>query len=397
MKNKVLQLHKRDSYEFKYIQDKYAFSKDSRLISLADGTTQSFNSEVWAELIAKSFINKPTFNYDELIDNFKQCVQVYKDTPFNYSSNPAIASLEKSKQNKGGTATFVGVQFQKNNRLDVISCGDTNLFLVNYGRVITAFPFKNLNSLDSNDHFINSKFLTDGKVDGSYFVSKTISYEPNDIIILATDALSRLILIDETVIPKLLQIESFDDLHSFCLEYWEDRKLQEDDISAIIISTSNLNASIMEILPPQGFSFPIIETSEFIPSFNFNPNPSTLSEADMKQIPNQLNSLSNDLERIRHKVNFNKILLIILLLLTALNSLILFINKSDSSTDITSDKVEQSPISVKPTPKDPIKNSDRTEQKSVSEISARQEELSDFELDSGAKDTLINNKEENSK
>ena len=52
---KVLQLHKRVSYEFKHIQDKYALDSDTKIFALADGTTQSFNSEIWAEIITKEF------------------------------------------------------------------------------------------------------------------------------------------------------------------------------------------------------------------------------------------------------------------------------------------------------------------------------------------------------
>ena len=65
----VLQLHKRASYEFKHIQDKYAINSNKKTFALADGTTQSFNSEIWAELITKGFVANPIFNSNELINS----------------------------------------------------------------------------------------------------------------------------------------------------------------------------------------------------------------------------------------------------------------------------------------------------------------------------------------
>ena len=83
---KVLQLHKRASYEFKHIQDKYAINSDAKTFALADGTTQSFNSEFWAEIITKRFVANPIFNTSELI-KFLRCYEKY----------PFIRYIEKSR------------------------------------------------------------------------------------------------------------------------------------------------------------------------------------------------------------------------------------------------------------------------------------------------------------
>ena len=114
---KVLQLHKRASYEFKHIQDKYAINPDAKTFALADGTTQSFNSEIWAEIITKGFVTNPAFHAIELISTFTKQVSEYKSAKFEFSPNPAKASLEKAKQNKGGTATFMGLHFKTENTI----------------------------------------------------------------------------------------------------------------------------------------------------------------------------------------------------------------------------------------------------------------------------------------
>ena len=152
----VLQLHKRASYQFKNIQDKFAFNEANKCFALADGTTQSFNSETWAEIITKYFVSNPTFENKNLITDFTNCVEQYKNAKFEFSTNPAKASLEKTKQNKGGTATFIGLQFLQDNHFNVISCGDTNLFILSKDNV-EHFPYSDIENLDANNFFINTE------------------------------------------------------------------------------------------------------------------------------------------------------------------------------------------------------------------------------------------------
>jgi len=165
----VIQLHKRASYEYKHIQDKYAISSENNVFALADGTTQSFNSELWAEIITKEFVNKPNFSPQTLISQFKESVSGYKNAKFEFSSNPAKASLERAKQNKGGTATFIGIKIKESSNIEVISCGDTNLFLLNSENKIRTFPFSDINSLDANNSFINTEALLQNGIDESFF------------------------------------------------------------------------------------------------------------------------------------------------------------------------------------------------------------------------------------
>lgn len=97
MNIKVLQLHKRSVCRFENIQDKFALNEEQRCFALADGTTQSFNSEKWAEIITKKFVGAPTFAPEKLIGLFTQGVEEYKASKFEFSTNPAKASLEKTK------------------------------------------------------------------------------------------------------------------------------------------------------------------------------------------------------------------------------------------------------------------------------------------------------------
>jgi len=332
---RVLQLHKRASYEFKHIQDKYAINPDTKTFALADGTTQSFNSEIWAEIITKRFVATPTFNTVELISFFTNQVAEYKDANFEFSSNPAKASLEKAKQSKGGTATFIGLHFTDENKIEVISCGDTNLFLLNSENKVLAFPFSDVDSLDANNNFINTEQLLDNKIDETYFKLKSIEYKSDDKIIIATDALSRLILKKPTSLSEILKIEDFNQLNDFCLKYWESKELQEDDISAIIIPLNNM-ADFKLIHPPKDFSFPKEKEGEFIPTSLQQKKQRNYTDMEMNEIRNQFNGVAQDFHQVKKKLKLHEMLLMVAISLLMVNILLMYFFRPTNSKDETS-------------------------------------------------------------
>jgi serine/threonine protein phosphatase PrpC len=328
----VLQLHKRASYEFKYIQDKYSVNSERKTFALADGTTQSFNSEIWAEIITKEFVANPILNANELITSFTKQVELYKSAKFEFSTNPAKASLEKAKQNKGGTATFIGLQFTEQNRLDVISCGDTNLFLLNSENKIIPFPFADVDSLDANNYFINTEQLLQNKIDETFFKQRTLEYSPSDVLILATDALSRLILKKPSTITELIGIRNFEQLHEFCLKYWENKELQEDDISAIIIPLNNM-AELKLIHPPKDFSFPKEKEEEFIPASLQQKKQRNYTDMEMNEIRNQFNGVAQDFHQVKKKLKLHELLLMVAISLLMANILLMYFLRPTNSKD----------------------------------------------------------------
>ncbi|WP_404812163.1 hypothetical protein ACIRNY_11795 [Capnocytophaga canimorsus] len=308
---KILQLHKRASYKFQYIQDKYALNATHTCFALADGTTQSFNSERWAEIITSEFVKKPLFQEQELIRLFTVCVSLYKNTPYEFSSNTAKAALEKAKMKMGGTATFVGVEAVDKHQFQIISCGDTNVFQIRDNNLVEAFPYTSVDDLDANNHFINTEKLLEQKIDISFFRKTTINVNPTDVLIIATDALSRLFLKDKTIINEFLKINNFDQLHQFCLKYWEDKKqLEEDDISAIVIFP-NVNMQKQIIVPPTNFSFPKEEEIEFTPTSlqsDNNKHKQTKDILDMQEIRQNFNAVAHDFYVIKKQLKFHQIL-----------------------------------------------------------------------------------------
>jgi serine/threonine protein phosphatase PrpC len=340
MEIKILQLHKRASYEFKFIQDKWAINSKNQTIALADGTTQSFNSEYWAEIITKEFVTNPTFSSSQLIEAFSKQVEKFNNAEFNFSSSPAVASLEKAKKKKGGTATFLGIQFFNENLIKVISCGDSNLFLIRSKQEIYPFPFPTVDSLDANNYFINSEQLLQGNIDDSYFQKTSIKYEPSDILILATDALSRLILKEPSIINEVIKTSNFDEMFKFCLKNWESKDLQEDDISAIIISFNDKTDTKL-IQPSEEFSFPREVEDVFKPNISESKDPKIYTDTEMNEIRDQFNGVAQDFDTVKKKLKLHEMLLIVVISLLLANTMLIYTERTSNSSDGLTQKASE--------------------------------------------------------
>ena len=164
MSFKIFQLHKRSSYTYNNIQDKFAFSENYDIIAIADGTTQSFKSELWAEIITSNFAKNPTFDKDEFISLIKESASNFNLSDFKYSENPAKAYLEKQKISFGATTTFLGLKLY-DNFIEIISCGDSNVFIIKENNIYESYPFKNIDELDNNKDFINTEKINEIEID----------------------------------------------------------------------------------------------------------------------------------------------------------------------------------------------------------------------------------------
>ncbi len=362
MSIKVLQLQKRSSYEYKFIQDKYAINISNKSFALADGTTQSFCSEIWAGILTTEFVKSPNFNSLELISELKEYAKAYKNVKFEFSPNSAIASIERTKMQRGGTSTLLGLQFIEENKLNIITSGDSNLFLLKKNNDVTPFPFTNIDSLDNNNSFLNTEQLLDDKIDETFFTQKIIDYELGDKIIIATDALSRFILKNITTLSEVIAISNFESLHKFCLKYWGSKELEEDDISAIIIEVNN-DDIVNKIFPPIDFYFPKEKEPEFIPNSLLKDTILNFTDMQMQEIRSQFNGVKNDFEQVKKKQKQNELLIFVAISLLLLN---LFAIYHFSGTKKGSE------------PKSADVNSENSIEKIVTKINSLEQKLENF-------------------
>lgn len=343
----TLQLHKRSSYTYEHIQDKCAIAENRQAFALADGTTQSYRSELWAEILTRNFAENPETAVDILISNFKEAAEEYKATKFSVSSNPAKASLEREKIKHGGTATFIGLRFLSDSEMNITACGDTNLFYFSNNKLGT-FPFTDKEALDANKSFLNTEKLSKDEITVAYFQSAVFPYQQGDIIVMATDALSRLFLKTPETFYEFLTVKNFEQLHQFCLKYWEAKQLEEDDISAIIIRVEAQNL-LTVIAPPAGFAFPKEEEYVFVPTSLEPPrkgengdylNQKKINIENMQEIKRELNNINQKINDIRQVQALHQILMFVIIGLLVVTLFMLYIKSPTTASKNTNDSTQ---------------------------------------------------------
>jgi hypothetical protein len=126
-------------------EDKFAFSEDGRRLALCDGASESFNSKLWADLLARKFTADPKVNPEWVASALAE-----------YSATHDFPSMSWSQQaafERGSFATLIGVEeFEEHQAVEILAIGDSITMLVDCGKLICAWPFDNPENLMSGQH-----------------------------------------------------------------------------------------------------------------------------------------------------------------------------------------------------------------------------------------------------
>ena len=304
---KIFQLHKRSSYKYSNIQDKFAFNEGAKLVAIADGTTQSFRSDLWANILTQDFVSKPHFDAKTYLENIANSQAKYNAIEFVFSDNPAKAYLEKQKMATGATSTFLGMKFEYD-FIEIIACGDSNVFIVHDTSKISTYPFKSIDDLDNNLSFINTQKYTELTHEELFHTKLSIS--PNDKIIFCTDALSRLLIQHNDYIDQIVNFKDYNDFFNFCISLWDAKKMQEDDITLVIVENAE-NFKTSTFIPAADFEFEKEKEYEFIPT--------PINDTEMNENKDLNEALRKEFYEMNGKINKLESIFKFLLIITVAN------------------------------------------------------------------------------
>jgi serine/threonine protein phosphatase PrpC len=309
MNFKIFHTHKKSSVTYNFVQDKFHVNPDNKTIAIADGTTQSFRSEFWSELLVKEFCKNPNFEPNEFLKLSKKLADNIQSSSPVFSEKVAVASLEREKFSKGSTSTFLGIQFKDQNTFDVLNVGDCNLFIIKKNGDIISYPFDSIDDLNNNQSFINTINLLKEEPDPIEISTIQLKFEDGDKLMLCTDAISRLFLSDKRWIEEIVNFDNFNVFIKKIEELWSNNVLEEDDITIIYMSETIRNT--LYITPPIGFSFPeppphptkLLSTLDIDNNLNF-------TDMDIQTIMHNFNCIQKDFIEIKKKQKFHEILLL---------------------------------------------------------------------------------------
>jgi serine/threonine protein phosphatase PrpC len=339
MKFKVFHTHKKSALTYNYVQDKFEINPDNKTIAIADGTTQSFRSEFWSELLVHEFCKNPTFKNDDFLKLSRNLASEIQSSSPVFSENPAIASLEKRKFSEGSTSTFLGIRFTNHNTFNVINVGDCNLFLIKKNGDIISYPFESIDDLNNNQYFLNTTNLLKEEPNQIEISNAQLKFEEGDQLIICTDAIGRLFLSDKRWFDEILNFETFELFIKKIEELWRNNILEEDDITIILMSDTLKSSSTIK--PPKDFSFPEPPPPPPPPD-DEEKTDIKLTAMDIKTIMHNFSCIQNDFIEIKKKQKFHEILLISIVGLLSMILLILVFNlPSVNSTPVP--KTEKKP------------------------------------------------------
>ena len=385
MRTRIFQLHKRSSYVFSAIQDKICFDNRKQIYAISDGATQGYKSEIWSEKLVKSFVDKPNFEVNSLLQDFKNYAESFQKIPNTENSNPALRALEERKRMQGGFATFMGVKIE-GGEMEYISSGDVCGF-VKSNDILQGFPFSKVEELDQDKGFLGTQKVINGENKAEQFRQGKISLKKGDRVILMTDAIARLTLRDKSILDRILSFRNYEDFFQFITKEWENKRLEEDDITIGIIEVSD---DIQEevYLPSSNFSFPKEERP--IIQFNqFNTDKMSLEEIKkhLQILDKKVKSLEEEKQKLYNKIEqksfairiFNFILVVVLLttyhyLFNGKENEVKSVNKT---SEVVNKKGSEKNVQKKDKNKSNQKNDENSSSKNESIIEEKTQKVSD--------------------
>jgi len=241
-------------------QDAYRVNKDSLRFAVADGATREFFSGQFAiELVEKFCFDKSQLNRDILSsDRYEEWLvstqDRWKEYLKNMIDNEEVTYLVENRyyENDSGASTFVGLELNRDNfTFKAMIIGDSCLFHIRDNKIKMCCLIDDYEEFDNSpDFFFSRAFVFDENNEATkreFIQPEIISrpFEEGDYFLLASDAMSRWLLMQQYK-------ERWDDVWSSLLKEdrcWyknfiediredEDNRLEDDDITILIISTA---------------------------------------------------------------------------------------------------------------------------------------------------------------
>ena len=306
MKHSIYQVHKRESLIFANCRDH--FSVEENIFCLADGTTQGYNSGIWAKLLCDHFKSIKINSAEDILNKYEFLIKEFNSQEFPQSDNIGIAFIQQKSKLFGGSSTFLQVTIIEN-KVKVVGFGDCDFFLIKNGKATISYPFTDPIKIDNNRNFIKSN-INPNEIEfrenfSQNLFIKDFELSDSDLILMASDALAKYFLNFPDDVINFLSINSFDGFMEKVNHLWDSKYLEEDDLTLIAISLieegQNLN-----FYPPDNFYFPPAETPIFIPSSNITNRNDESGHNFSKYISNLEKELNKTKQLLHKQIELNK-------------------------------------------------------------------------------------------
>jgi hypothetical protein len=218
-------------------EDAYAFSTDRQRLALSDGASESYDSRLWAELLARKFADDPLFGPQWM----ESALSVYHAT-HDFS---AMSWSQQLAFERGCFATLLAVEHdQASGQVALFGVGDSVAVLMVGLEVVRAWPlddpekFKERPTLLSTLRAHNDFTLTPD-FDSHARAQFDLSMHPEPTLLCVTDALGewtlRMVGEEPDRVAELLAIRSEEQLTALVLAERAAKRMRVDDSTLVIL------------------------------------------------------------------------------------------------------------------------------------------------------------------
>ena len=239
-------------------EDACAVSPDETLFALCDGVGASYFSRPWATLLAQQWVTRPLEAYDAealetwLYEPRMRWQHWVLDTwlPIINQRNQNLGHKTFSRQETeefvkmGAAATFLGVMLDKNNATwHAAALGDTCLFCFSHQAShswnVRCFPLQKAADFTDQPPSIPSTTRANISLLASRMQHQSGTYQPGDVLLLATDALAMWLFkqLEQQTLPleQILQL-SQEEFAGLVNQQRLKKQMNDDDTTLLIVS-----------------------------------------------------------------------------------------------------------------------------------------------------------------
>lgn len=219
-------------------EDRRTFDTERGTLALCDGASESFNSSVWAQILADKFVADPAVTPDWLAGAVADYVSRHDFESMSWSRQ---ASYER-----GSFSTLLGVQHIPGNQtIEVLAVGDSLAVLADGDKLVASWPFAEPERFKERPTLFATLPEHNGFVsDADFWTMRGRHFElgvlTNPYLVCVTDALGEWLLRQTQSggdgLAKLLTLATEEDLIALVVEERAAGRMRVDDSTLLIVA-----------------------------------------------------------------------------------------------------------------------------------------------------------------
>ena len=202
-----------------------AYALGDTIFSLADGASESYDSQSWARLLTKAYLLDQDVGVPWVADKVRTYVEASDFDSLSWSQQAAFE--------RGSFSTLVGLKWAATGGdVEVLAIGDSLAVHVRDGRMLASFPFEQAAQFDARPRLLSTLTEANSFVEEADFVPVSNvdwAVQPGDQILLVTDAVGHWLLAHDDALGAVVALSTSDDFERLIVARRLDKSMRLDD------------------------------------------------------------------------------------------------------------------------------------------------------------------------